>query len=1508
MPKLGAKELGEVTGRLRSPRITHNAEAVTSIQQYVEKLEEGVKYDPASTYQSLLSCDEWVGKHGTRANGLRCGEWPNISLLGMQEKEQQLKSALKLYEMRLEWLDSSTRRYFGVLRGRKIAFLIDVTFADFSSLRSRLETLIDDDSFKSKDAVMLMAFGADPQKIETHRVESLTPDSLEFIFNWLQRIGRGSDIGSGSTQPPKPSSSINGSSELVEENAAGPHVIQAVKVALRSGGIDCIYVLVGHRPRHSLMSSVPRFEELCAENRAPIHVINYAAQDIITSVYLKKLAEVGHGQLHVFDGTDSLCERMPDGVAGDDVEAVRTEIGVVREGLDFVLKRKRFLESRMEAIGHADHPISIPASANEGTMPKTKSGVPLRMDRSNRTQKLREEKLLGVKCGRTNGASTSEINRLRLSQANAKRGNYFDPPDACLTSEGWLQIHGIKARKMTIYHELSDIAYTCSKPGQYIGRAYKTLTVVPWKDGTTKAVHIDLERMAEYRKRLVKQFKLYNDRLKWLGTGTRRIFGNVVGEVVTILIDTTARMKESMEGMKLHLRSLFTEQLIYRKWFNVVRFDTTAEKWRFNIAEVTEKNLTDALAWIDTWECASHNSRDIYGAITLACDALQPQNHGRHEIYLLASGAADQKPRELYEFARETMADGGTTIHTIAYNCYHERAAGEVLAKLARITSGRFHICVEEGTVLDELHENDISWTIDPHEFSIKMSDTRDETLDEDTNSGNMVDPGMQAYDAIVKFLELKSKESRRERPKVCLCDGDDAAILRKELRRGKHSIDKLDDILTALPPGYANVAELISRGGSPDPEMMKSLKAARSATVRKKKATEAKAKQAAPRKPPPRPAPPKVEASEPVRSSIAAKLIRAKTGIGSRQGRFMISNSSPAGHPQPTMRVDKELKPGPQPRSPKPYRPPARLPKTEELMSSKAWIKSFGLHALQLDILQFMKLNGAQVKKINPVVSKHMSDTHLDLGPAKWAEYIKNITAAITRYEARLQWLQTDTRRMFGQIIEKNIVVAIDTSGSMTEGFAYVQAQLAALLNTQILDHCHRFNVVRFSDADRVASWTNPVPGGTAGRYSCLIDVNEDTCAGAAAWVRTLDCFGGTDVIGAMRVALEDVTTEAIYLISDGKPDCSSDEALRQARALTAGRNVKVHTVAWLSSVEAGHGSGAAEFLKRLADQHGGRYHEYIREPRESDTIFVFNRTREQMIEEIADGNEHSSCSGDDIAMISTEIKFARDCLFRATSNLTNAESRREELISTRPPKKASTRIAWGEGINSRKRDAVGSQTTPSVPLPKPKATRTSTLLAETGSQKRIMLTGLRSLSITAESQGTDSSSEELSDSENSMTNNMASSSAQHSRIPAFSKTGLLGTPEMIKSTSLQPSSAVRQPQSYAKWYPKNRAFITNLPRQGVIPAALSKVIFANSGIRVSPKSIEVPWDDDRNEQRGFAYVSFTSKTDLLRAMKLNGTVFMGHNLVINVASDPSADKRLLNDLASGLKGMKMV
>ena len=246
-----------------------------------------------------------------------------------------------------------------------------------------------------------------------------------------------------------------------------------------------------------------------------------------------------------------------------------------------------------------------------------------RTPRSTRTQLLRTQPAAAT-TARTFAQDARESSRLKgigfVSMAATDV-----PPQPLRSSAQWLALNSLEAHGLTIYQVLKDVAYTTTKPGRYINEQYKSMATIPWRDGTPRIVHMDPAQLILYRKALLRAFRVYNERIRWLGTGSRRLWGNLAEDVVTLVLDLTLGMQPHLDQLRRHLELVFAEQLPHKKFFNVIKLTGQPERCFHELTAVSPDALQAAWQWICDALIDVQGQRQLLPALVMACDELRPQ-------------------------------------------------------------------------------------------------------------------------------------------------------------------------------------------------------------------------------------------------------------------------------------------------------------------------------------------------------------------------------------------------------------------------------------------------------------------------------------------------------------------------------------------------------------------------------------------------------------------------------------------------------------------------------------------------------------------------------------------------------------------------------------------------------------------------------------------------------------------------------------------------------------------
>ena len=170
----------------------------------------------------------------------------------------------------------------------------------------------------------------------------------------------------------------------------------------------------------------------------------------------------------------------------------------------------------------------------------------------------------------------------------------------------------------------------------------------------------------------------------------------------------------------------------------------------------------------------------------------------------------------------------------------------------------------------------------------------------------------------------------------------------------------------------------------------------------------------------------------------------------------------------------------------------------------------------------------------------------------------------------------KTRKSNIFGFIKERNVTFLIDISGSMYHCLAPVKEHLIDILNERAVSFNgdSMFNVIAFSDD--VLQWTNR-------SMPCTMR----TVPMATMWIRHLRCKTSTNAPKALMLAFDDVSTEAICIVTDGLPDKKSGIILSKISQVSKGRPVYCIYISSPTS-----DNRALTFLERLAEQTNGSLH----------------------------------------------------------------------------------------------------------------------------------------------------------------------------------------------------------------------------------------------------------------------------------------------------------------------------
>ncbi|XP_027512563.1 von Willebrand factor A domain-containing protein 3A isoform X1 [Corapipo altera] len=770
------------------------------------------------------------------------------------------------------------------------------------------------------------------------------------------------------------------------------------------------------------------------------------------------------------------------------------------------------------------------------------------------------------------------------------------------TSTDWLKTYGLKAKKLNLYQVLAPNAF--SPVVEFIPILKKRISSTlhekimmqfEWYDGTVKNIHVDLPVLYNYQKLLTKMVNIYEKRIDWLSIASRRIWGSVCEKRVVILVDISVTNSMYITHIQHSLRLLLEEQMSNKDFFNIIAFGSDIVPWQQELLPSHPENLEKAWRWVLSLQCKG--SRNFMSALRRAVevDFRDKEKHKSQGLYLLTTGIPDQETHTISAYVAEVCRGFDLQLHVCLFSAMEDvGSSGVVPARYAspadtasafreivQAARGRFHWFGEAGI----FESDDITSIVSEMEKAKNYS---------------------QKCAFLVESLKQRSVN---QSVNPFTPEGDSNALTKNEKRRPQ----KLPSPKPTAPsPARMDVKDNHGAGRNTPVRVLAWRPPSAKAEIPPAQSVKEWPQAENKRKDKPKKQP-------------ELSLSLCYTDKGRNVG--TVNQKYPK-----TMCLRKSV-------------PPVTLPKEEEICSSKEWLTKYSIKKLELELPRLMfgpgcthqnktveslhKKVSAKYCSIFPSAEINGVVKHLQFQPKELETYTEQLERVLQRYLQRVQWLLSGSRRLFGTILEANVCVLIDTSGSTGPYLPHVTKELTSLIWEQLRRNEVRFNLLRF--AENTESWKE-----------CLVEATDESCHDAVQWVSKFHAHGNTCILTALQKALSFQGVEALYLLTDGRPDTSCSLILEEIERLRKEQDIKIHTISFSCADR-----GANEFLKKLASQTGGRYHCCFGD---EDGQLAAHRILAEGFED-EDDPAFPYFEGDDLKKLIQEIAKARSFLKQAKS-----------------------------------------------------------------------------------------------------------------------------------------------------------------------------------------------------------------------------------------------------------------
>nr|XP_058934480.1 von Willebrand factor A domain-containing protein 3B-like isoform X2 [Kogia breviceps] len=270
-----------------------------------------------------------------------------------------------------------------------------------------------------------------------------------------------------------------------------------------------------------------------------------------------------------------------------------------------------------------------------------------------------------------------------------------------ISSEEWLQLHGLKSNQLTLKQILSQIGFPrCEDYVTSLGRLVASRhadglfpRIYTTEDGRVYNLTAKSELIYQYVEHLTQAVESYKQRMDWLTSNSGQIFGVILEQCITIVLDFGGMLEEEIKLCQDALIMVLQEQVAHIAKFNIIWVSQEPVKWQEGAVPVTARSIAAAISWVEKspFELALRQTRRLDALLEAGKD------ESVESIYYFVVGDV---PEESKELLLQRALEVPYPVCTVSFNARREGTTA-FLKDLSAKARSRFHAFAERTELVE---------------------------------------------------------------------------------------------------------------------------------------------------------------------------------------------------------------------------------------------------------------------------------------------------------------------------------------------------------------------------------------------------------------------------------------------------------------------------------------------------------------------------------------------------------------------------------------------------------------------------------------------------------------------------------------------------------------------------------------------------------------------------------------------------------------------------------------